>query len=68
MNQKEGKRLTIFDSAWWTNKNIGQSQRFSLVTVADIKAGIWSARNPGFPQKALAYVRKISLKKRFCVS
>ncbi|MBI2591086.1 MAG: hypothetical protein HYW34_00170 [Candidatus Brennerbacteria bacterium] len=49
--------IDIMHPAWWMDQNGNQPNPFTMISAADIEAGIWTPRNPGFRQKTLNYAR-----------
>ena len=47
--------IDIAHPAWWMNQNGDQPGPFTLVSAADISAGIWTPRNPAFRRRTLDY-------------
>ena len=53
----------VFDIAhksWWKNEKGEKPSDFTLITVDDIKNGVWKAANPDFQKHAEFYVKKLA--------
>ena len=53
------RTIDIAHPAWWINSKGTNPAPFTLITVADVEAGVWTPRNPAFRQRSLDYVRKL---------
>lgn len=51
--------IDIAHPAFWMNQNGKQPNPFTLISAADVEAGIWTTRNPGFRSRALAYAKEL---------
>ena len=51
--------IDIAHPAFWMDQNGKQPNPFTIISAADISAGIWTPRNPAFRSRALAYARSL---------
>jgi nicotinamidase/pyrazinamidase len=51
--------IDIAHPAWWQDSNGKQPPPFTLISSSDIKAGMWTPRNPAFRNRSLAYAEKL---------
>jgi nicotinamidase-related amidase len=51
--------IDIAHPAFWMNQNGQQPAPFTIISAADIDAGIWTTRNPAFRSRALAYAKNL---------
>lgn len=51
--------VDIAHPSWWMDENGKQPSSFTMIAAADIEAGIWTPRNPGFRQRTLQYARTL---------
>lgn len=51
--------IDIAHPAWWMDHNGDQPGPFTIISAADIEAGIWTPRNPSFRQRTLEYSRSL---------
>ena len=51
--------IDIAHPAWWMDAKGNPPSPFTLISAADIEAGIWIPRNPGFRARSLAYARSL---------
>jgi nicotinamidase/pyrazinamidase len=51
--------IDIAHPAWWMDQNGNQPNPFTMISAADIDAGIWTPRNPGFRQRTLDYAHAL---------
>lgn len=51
--------IDVAHPAFWMDQNGKQPNPFTLISAADIDAGIWTTRNPGFRPRALAYAKDL---------
>jgi nicotinamidase-related amidase len=58
-------QFQIFHPLYWQGTTGGLPPPFTLITAADIEAGIWLPRRPEHRERALAYVRTLGEGKRF---
>ena len=58
----------VFDIAhksWWKNEKGEKPSDFTLITVDDIKNGVWKAANPDFQKHAEFYVKKLAEQNKY---
>ena len=53
------RTIGIADPVWWVDSAGNSPAPFTMITSADVLAGTWTARNPGWRQRSLDYVRKL---------
>ena len=51
--------VDIAHPAWWVDSNGRNPQPFTLITSADIAAGVWTTRNPAWRQRSLDYTKAL---------
>jgi nicotinamidase/pyrazinamidase len=51
--------IDIAHPAWWVDSKGNPPAPFTLISAADIEAGIWTPRNIGFRARSLAYARSL---------
>lgn len=51
--------IDVAHPAFWMNQSGKQPNPFTLISAADLDAGIWTTRNPGFRSRALAYAKEL---------
>ncbi len=51
--------IDIAHPAFWMDQNVRQPNPFTIISAADIEAGIWTTRNPAFRSRALAYAKDL---------
>ena len=51
--------IDIAHPGWWVDRQGANPRPFTLITAADVQAGVWSPRNPGWRQRSLDYVREL---------
>ena len=53
------RTIDIAHPAWWVNSQGQAPNPFTMITSADVEAGVWTPRNPAWRQRSLDYVRKL---------
>ena len=51
--------IDIAHPAWWMDQNGQKPNPFTIISVADIEASIWTVRNPAFRSRTLQYARDL---------
>lgn len=51
--------IDIAHPAWWMDQNGNQPNPFTIISAADIEAGIWTPRNPSFRPRTLDYAHTL---------
>jgi nicotinamidase-related amidase len=51
--------IDIAHPAWWMDQNGNPPNPFTMISAADIEAGIWTPRNPSFRSKTLDYAHSL---------
>lgn len=51
--------IDIAHPAWWMDQNGKKPSPFTIISAADIEAGIWTPRNPAFRPRTLQYARDL---------
>lgn len=51
--------IDIAHPAWWMDQNGQQPNPFTMISAADIEAGIWTPRNPSFRSRTLDYAHAL---------
>jgi nicotinamidase-related amidase len=51
--------IDIAHPAWWMDQNGNKPNPFTMISAADIEAGIWTPRNPGFRLRTLDYAHAL---------
>lgn len=51
--------IDIAHPAFWMDQNGKQPNPFTIISSADIEAGIWTTRNPAFRSRALGYAKNL---------
>lgn len=54
------RTIHIAHPVFWIDGNGRNPPPFTLISAADVEAGLWTPRNPAWRQKALDYVRKLA--------
>jgi len=57
--------LDIAHPSWWRNDKGAAPAPFTQITAADVRAGVWRARNPGAQAHSLAYVESLEANARY---
>jgi len=59
----------IAHPAWWQDEKGNPPSPFTLIFAKDIRAGVWTTRNPEFLKRSLAYVEALEAtgKKPLCI-
>ena len=57
--------IDIAHPAWWADRQGANPPPFTLITAADVQAGVWSPRNPAWRQRSLDYVRELEAKGKY---
>jgi nicotinamidase/pyrazinamidase len=57
--------IDIAHPGFWMNSKGSNPSPFTLITAADVAAGVWTPRNPGFRKHALEYVQKLQANNKF---
>lgn len=51
--------IDIAHPAWWMDQHGNKPSPFTMISAADIEAGIWTPRNPGFRPRTLDYAHAL---------
>lgn len=51
--------VDIAHPSWWLDQRGQQPSPFTMISAADIEAGIWTTRNPGFRKRTLEYAHAL---------
>ncbi len=57
--------IDIAHPGWWVNRQGASPPPFTLITAADVQAGVWSPRRPDWRQRSLDYVRALEAKGKY---
>ncbi len=57
--------IDIAHPGWWINSKGANPPPFTLITTADVAAGVWTPRNPSFRKRSLEYVQKLEANNKF---
>lgn len=61
-------KVDIAHPIWWMDRNGQSPDPFTLITVADVEAGIWTPRQPSLRQHSLDYVRQLAAKGKYVLT
>lgn len=51
--------IDIAHPAWWIDSSGTSPAPFTMISARDVETGVWSARNPAWQARSLAYVREL---------
>lgn len=61
------RTVDIAHPTWWVNPQGDCPPSFTLITAADVAAGVWMARNPAWRQRSLDYVRQLEANGKYAL-
>lgn len=59
------RKVDISHPMWWKNSSGAPPDPFTLISVADVEAGVWTTRQPGAHRRSLSYLRELEKTKRY---
>jgi len=59
--------MDIAHAPWWVNQAGAQAPPFTMITAADVEAGVWTPANPAWRERSLRYVRQLEANGKYAL-